>query len=249
MKIGCIMVTEGRAPIWGIALQSFLSQRHEDKELLVDIGESKFEDYLEYVPSRQIPMGVIMYNTNKGATVPWRIDVGARLLFESGCDVVTMWDDDDYSPPDRLSLVAKQQSDFEESRPFVASYGCGWFCNLRTLHGEFISTMPDHLWGGCLAFNKVAWTTAGGFYDFSMPGYDREFVAALKARSDFSRWVFSPAQPPVAFSHGKNVATWIKSRGEYLGDKFKDWMPAEVEREVQRARCFLIEKRVFPPQP
>ena len=35
MKIGCICVTEGRAPIWGIALASFITQTYKNAVLHV----------------------------------------------------------------------------------------------------------------------------------------------------------------------------------------------------------------------
>jgi hypothetical protein len=253
MKIACVMVTEDRAPIWSMGLTSFLSQYHLDRELFVvlPVGQEKayqfaatgfiqhpFMDRVHYL----IPDAVDPLGNERG--VPQRLDMGCKAAWDFGADLVAICDDDDWSPPDHLSQAAECPWD----KPAYASYTQGWFVNLRTLRGELVKTYPNHLWGGTLTFNQAAWELAGGFYDKPMPGYDRAFQAKL-IRKVKEHHLRAQRGEPVAFSHGKNVATWLKSKGTQMMGVLKLWMPDLVLTEVKRCQQLMVDTRTFPPQP
>lgn len=252
MKIACVMVTEDRAPIWGIGLSSFLSQHHVDRHLIVVLpgDEEKayqvaatgfnshpYMDRVHYIPL----FGGARTN------VPQRLDMGCQSAFAFGADLVAIWDDDDWSPVDRLDKTAGQPwSDL----PGYASYTQGWFVNLRTLRGELIRPLPSHLWGGTLAFNKAAWDRAGGFCDKPMSGYDRAFQKAVKKSPESKEYRLQRGMgEPVAFSHMKNVATWLRSKGTPMGGVLASWMPEIVLNEIKRCQRLMVDTNTYPPQP
>lgn len=265
MKIVCVMVTEGRAPIWGIGLASFLSQYHVDRHLIVvlpaeqekayQVAATGFEqhpfmDRVHYAMPTERPTtidGEIDHDAPKRG-VPERLDMGCQLAWDFGADLVAIMDDDDWSPPDRLSQSV--ECSWERDVPIYASYSQGWFVNLRTLRGELVQTLPSHLWGGMLIFNRCAWEYAEGFTGKPMPGYDRAFQAKLRAAPHSKkRQLRSGRGEPAAFSHGKNVATWLKSRGTPMEGVFQLWMPKLVLNEVKRCQQLMVDTRTFPPQP
>jgi hypothetical protein len=252
MKIACVMTTEDRAPIWGIGLASFLSQWHADRHLLVVLPAEQEKAYqvavsgLEAYPFMDrvhylIPDAVDPLGNERG--VPQRLDMGCKAAWDFGADLVAIQDDDDWNPPDWLVQANEQMWD----KPAYASYMQGWFVNLRTLRGELIKTFPHHLWGGTLTFNKAAWECAGGFYDKPMPGYDRAFQSKL--REGRQHCLRGGRGEPVAFSHAKNVSTWLKSKGTPMEGVFKLWMPELVLNEVERCQQLMVDTRTYPPQP
>ena len=164
--------------------------------------------------------------------------------------MVTMWDDDDFSPVDRLSQMEDLEKTWNKHIPTYCSYTQGWFVNLRTLRGELIKTLPAHLWGGTLAFNCSAWVHGGRFATKPMPGYDRAFQKELKSYPHSKEHRLRCLQgEPMAFSHTKNVATWLKSKGSPMEGVMKGWVPELVMLEIKRCQQLMIDTRTFPPQP
>lgn len=53
----------------------------------------------------------------------------------------------------------------------------------------------------------------------------------------------------MAFSHGKNVATWLKSKGSPMEGLMRGWVPELVMLEIKRCQKLMIDTRTFPPQP
>jgi len=246
------MVTENRAPIWGIGLTSFLTQAYSNRHLMVLLPPSQEAAYRSAAAKfddHRAAGRVLYVCVNDRLTVPERLDLGCQMAFDSGAGLVTVWDDDDWSPDDRLSRTANVP--WDDSLPCYCSYAAGWFVNLRTLMGEYIETLPAHLWGGTLTFNNAAWARAKGFAKNPMPGYDRAFQDALKAapESKQHRIHCGGRGDPIAFSHGKNVATWLKNPGTPMKDYMEVLMPPMVLSEVLRCQQLMIDTRTFPPQP
>jgi hypothetical protein len=248
MKVGCICVTEKRAPVFGIALASFMSQSHRDRVLIVSIrgsGAKHYRDVRDRLQASGEPIKFL--NDAAGQTVPETIDEAVSVAFyEQKCDLVTMWDDDDYRPRSSVSRFVEALN--WSKTPMVASYTGGFFVNLRTLDGQLVE--PDHLWGGCLTFNKPAWELAGGFTGKPFPGYDRAFVEVMGSRAKVGHLMhrFALNTTPIAFSHGRNVATWVKGETHPMEKYLERWMPGRVFAEVKRAQGFLIKRRIFPPE-
>lgn len=257
MKIGCLVVTERRWPILPIAAASFATQTYADRVLLV--LDSTPEPDVQALSELALLADPLVYNRSALTgpdTVPTRIDEGCGYLFyKLGCDAVAIWDDDDWAPPERLRLSAEALGAGAQ----VCSYDRGYFVNLRSFRGH--SVVPAWgSWGGGLCFTREAWEDAGGFEERPMPGYDRSFVAPfLRAEvvpdghsvsTHRRRFRTLPTtQPPVAFSHGKNVATFLVERGEDMSGWLQRELPAAVLEAVLKARQYLIERRVFPLQP
>lgn len=265
MRIGCLCITENRAPIIGIALASYrvasktLRDNHGtscDSVLLVQdasAGDATRNVLLHcHVPT-------VYQNTYGGprVDVATRVERGCRVLFDHyGCDYVTMWDDDDYAPHDRLAAIYNSVVNTEKPGNDVYAYTRGWFVNLRTLHGEWITA--EYGWGGSLTFSRNTALACGGFVGRNFPGYDREFTKECQAHGgrllDLARCsTLAAAIPllvdPVAFSHGKNCATWLNSSGQDVAFMLETRLPDEVWQAVKSAQKFLVDHRVFPPQP
>lgn len=257
MRIGCLMVTENRAPVAGIGVASFVVQhrpRGADAILLILDNTPDPLGYGQIIKRLEPHLGawqkVLYYATpsstypNGPASVPARIDVGCERLFEHhACDVVATWDDDDHSSILRLALTVNAFRD-NDPPPAVVGFDRGWFVNLRTLYGEHINVAPL-LWGGSVAFSRAAWKRQS-FTGLSSPGYDREFAARFSGR--VVTMESDPTDPTLAFSHGKNVATRLMSPGQDVQTKVMA-LPYQVAYEIARAQKFLIDRRVFPLQP
>lgn len=247
------MVTEDRAPIWGIGLASFLSQYHVDRELLVILPAEEEKAYQVAATGleRHPYMDRVHYMClDDEAPVPEKLDVGCKAAWDFGADLVAIFDDDDWSPPDRLSQAVDIERPWDQEIPTYASYTEGWFVNLRTLRGELIRTLPDHLWGGALTFNLAAWERAGGFTGKPWPGQDRAFMKQLCDAPDSREHRLRAGRGhPVAFSHDKNATTWLKSKGTPMEGVLKLWMPEIVLIEVKRCQQLMIDTRTHPPQP
>lgn len=269
MKIGCLCVTENRSAILGIALASYETQRWSNRALLVVDTTSEF-DTAARDACRKLPHALYWHRRELAPTVE-KLDLGCNVLFHRlRCDLVAMWDDDDWSPPDRLTLAAEAYLSAFVRYPWVWSYTRGHFVSLRTLNGHEIACTPEGaLWGGCLTFNEAAWAEAGRFATKPNVGYDREFVAALRQQdvgrlSPLLQIVTAPpdAQLPVAFVHGHNVATQLcnpvedyteRLLGVYarvLGSDGGDgWLPPEVCTAVKHAQQFMVAHRAYPSEP
>lgn len=254
MKVACLMISESRAQIWGIGLSSFLTQWHADKHLIVVLPAGEMFKYVAAAAAsgldKQPWWQHVLFVENDGNTRE-RLDVACSLAFYNlRADLVAIFDDDDWAPPDRLERTVNINIPWDSRIPSYCSYTQGWFVNLRTLYGEFIETVPNHLWGGCLTFNEAGWNAAGRWSDKPEPGKDRAFMDALKSTQECREHRLSvPGRDPVAFSHGKNMSTWLKKKGTPMGGVLKLWMPQLVLSEVLRCQQLMIDTRTFPPQP
>jgi len=255
MKIVCLMITESRAPIWGIGLSSFLTQWHADKHLVVVLPFGQKDDYIAAATASGLTQHACWQNVQfvvQAGNTRLRLDAGCGFAFHYlKADLVAIFDDDDWAPPDRL--VKTNDINWNSSIPSYCSYTRGWFVNLRTLYGEYIETFPEHLWGGCLTFNKAGLEAADGWAGKPQPGKDRAFMEAIKASGRYREYrliqITGGRGDPVAFSHGKNLSTWLRKKGTPMGGLMKLWMPLLVWSEVLRCQQLMVDTRTFPPQP
>lgn len=251
MKIACVMVTEARSPIWGIGLSSFLTQTHLNSNLLVVLPPGQKQQYIAAAEASKLtahPHWKHVEFVEATGNQRERLDEGCRVAFyQQWADLVAIFDDDDWAPEDRLTKTDDIR--WDSSIASYCSYTHGWFVNLRTLQGELIDTLPAHLWGGCLTFNKIGFERADGFANKPQPGKDRAFMAALKGLSIHREHRLRCKDAPVAFSHGKNIATWLKKKGVPMGGTLKTMLPPIVLNEVVRCQQLMFDTRTFPPQP
>lgn len=272
MRIGCLMVTENRAPVVGISLASFRSQLLlieappdelvTNATLLILDNSATVAAHAEVigrVPETDPRLKTVYYAGSAYppgvGSVPSRIDEGFGMLSDRyDCDVLCMWDDDDYSPPMRLQAIAHACATGAE----LTSYTAGWMVNLRTLDGQFFSRATD-LWGSCLAFTRELWEQAAverwSFGQFRCPGYDSEFVKAAREHDAAVREEVLAGDGetgplvrphPIIFTHGKNCSSRINDVTRNVGAEMEAQLPASVWAEVKRSQSFLIERRVYP---
>jgi hypothetical protein len=203
-------------------MRSYEVQTHQEKTLLI----------LSHTPREQVLKA---------------LDIGCETLFGlMECDYVAMWDDDDYSPPDRLARSVEEIGKLPEAAGGrVVGYKKGWFCSIRTLRAELVDVSADgHLWGGSLMFDEDAWCGMGMFERAPLPGYDRKLQEfALRGAIDAAEDAL-----PVAFCHGKNMATFLRSAGSYADDLLKV-MPKVVRDAVEDANEYFVKNRIHVPQP
>jgi len=275
MKIGCAMVTEDRSAIWGIGLASYLTQTYADTFLsalaapIGDYVDGALVRLTDAAPAGNLASALVSVS----ASAPKPVRVGARTTRERGsaavltlldnavrrlfevakCDVVALFDDDDWSPPDRLAQVARVADDYMRAYdnldkvPFVCSYDRGWMVNLRTFEGLELKLL--HLWGSTLAFNKQAWLLADGFSPGPWPGQDRAFIERVARRGGVLH-ALGGVLAPINFCHNKNVASFAV--GDGLAPLARDepplsLLPPMVQREVLRGQALMIDRNIWPP--
>lgn len=232
-KVGCLCISAGRSVLLPIALRSYEAQTYSNKMLLIEYG----------VPRDKLTEA---------------IDNGCRsLFFDRGCTYVAIWDDDDYSPPDRLHRSVDALHEWHSPQmPALVSYQAGWFCNLETLRAERIDVAPNgHLWGGAMTFNEAAWVVMGYFGGKPVPGYDRVLQSAVRECGRGSLTVTlsvaadGGASLPVAFCHGRNMATFMGTPGVSTLDGAAPGMPQKVREAVDAARDYMLRHGLHVPAP
>lgn len=225
-KVGCLCVCEPRIPLLPIALESFAAQTYKNRTMLIK----------PYVARDAVLEA---------------LDAGCAQLFDGeGCDYVAMWDDDDYHPPRQLELAVKRLRN--TTMAAVAGYTAGWYVNIKTMMSEFLDCEPlGHLWGASLVFNAPAWESLGDpageepgcFRRQQFPGYDK----ALQSAATRFHIVAHKTQLPVAFVHGKNVATHMGTPGKLR--RIAGFFPDRVERAVYAAHRFFNDNDIHVPSP
>ena len=224
--VGCLCVSAGRVPIIPIAMWSYQHQTYKNSTMLIK----------SHVPEYKVLEA---------------LDDGCLHLFDMmHCEYVAIWDDDDYSPTDRLALSVEALLECNAHAPALASYPAGWFCNLLTLKANFIDVqgVANHLWGGGLMFNLAAYKALGGFRGASWPGQDRELQEAVRRTSG----LLIPLEDcdlPVAFVHGKNISSKMYSAGDATLEVAAPTMPADVKDAVRAAQAFLRARGAHVPAP
>lgn len=260
MKVKCLMVTEDRAPVFGVSYASLLEQTDWADTLYMAAPRSQMGEYQEARRRRDprwiAPRCAVL---EKLFSVPESIHILANNAFEwlqpDQLDLQTiclMWDDDDIAPTDRIQRTKQVISAFHP-HPVITSYTAGWFVNARTLHGYKLDLMGEkeygrqRLWGGCLAWNHAAWKGSPGFWGAPFPGQDRHFASYA---GEDTRIVPIPAEDhelPIALCHTKNVASMYQERGDPMEKKLEEWLPPRVFAEVKGFQKFCVDNRVFPP--
>lgn len=258
MKFAAVCVTEGRPDLYALALASFFTQHldvGDQAVLYTEVAGNRFKDYEDtlvrfagFIGTAQRRVVLTAGGRSGPEAVPERFQRAFRLCSDAfHSDAFLMWDDDDWQPCERLLLTKEALS-----RPgtHICGYQKGFFVNIRTLRGEPVEISPDYYWGGSLGFDRRA-LAAADFSAFKNPGYDGEFTQAVKAHCGPQPCgeVLDQAPWPVAFSHGKNIATFLASPGDDMTAHLKRELPHLVWCEVERLQQLCIEKRIYPPQP
>jgi len=255
MKIGCVCVTENRAPVFDIAAACFAETHAHVRNFLglsvhlfvclPDLED--FADYQEMVSFHEIP---VSWHFIKG-TMPDRLHALCEVAFDSGCDLVMIWDDDDWQQWTRP--IEAQRVYAEHGSPLVFGTYEGWFVNLRTLQGHRFT--QDRLWGGSLVFDRVAFELGDGFKGRDVVGCDKQFLRHLgwdvaTVELPLSEIVIMRGGAPrmIAFSHGANLTTHAAHvPPEEMTTSWIMNLPGTSTAAIRRAQKYLIDRRIFPP--
>ena len=121
MKIAALTVTHDRPEFIPWLLWVFDSQSHDDKHLII-------------VDSSEEPLDidrddVTVFHT-KNNNVAHKRNVALSLAGESNADAVAWFDDDDWSHPARLSILASRLND--DGKLSWAGSQWGWFVDVQT---------------------------------------------------------------------------------------------------------------------
>lgn len=215
--VGCLCVS-CRPRFLPLAMACFEAQTYERKRLLIlpytDLGD-----------------------------VLRRMDEGCELLFNAGCDYVAAWDDDDYSPVDRLELSV--QAAEIVGHDIVVGYDGGWFMSIRSLRSEWVDLRDSgHLWGGSLMFDSGAYGAGFVAEENTFPGQDRQLQERAGNLITLPRGVIRP----IALCYGRNVATFMRNRGKDRPVLLSS-MPPKVRQEVFVLSSWFNENNIHVPEP
>jgi len=270
MKAGCLCVSENigrkgevpREQLFGISAASFADQTHADKLLVVITDRpAEYQETLERIGNTS--NRVILSELRGQETVTQRLDQGYQILADAGCDVLAVWDDDDWHHPSFLAEVVRQFSrePYEELSVggtkridprdwLITGYLWGCYINARHLWAEDLSkkkhVSPWGYWGCSLAFRRAAWD-AVKFSGLTFLGYDPTWCRMFDRRS----WA-----PPVdvdplkmlSWCHGGNVYQHCRGGGFDLKPWLEENVSSRARAEMYRARNYTIDNNIEPPQ-
>lgn len=220
MKVSCIMGTYNRVVsrphLLEEAVESFLRQTHEDKELVI-LNDCVGQELVCDAPGVRV-----VNHPTRFASLGEKLNFGVSLATgEAICE----WDDDDISLPHRLAQAAEELRTCHYFNP-----GGYWFLNSGRLHA-------DHSIGWCLncsAFTKEAWSKIGGYPRST--GRDWETIQAFGALGAARHARQMPREWAYIYRWG--VSDWHLSG---RADMERSW--ADQVQSVTASGRFVIEPR------
>jgi glycosyltransferase involved in cell wall biosynthesis len=144
--VSCVMPTKGRRAFIPAAIDCWLKQTYEPRELvIVDEGSDLIEDL---IPDDERIQYVIMDK-------PMNLGAKRNLCCElAPGEIIVHWDDDDWSAPDR---IAHQVALLSEERP-VTGYGTMLFWDtIKQQAKQYKANMKGYVCGSSLCFTKTFW--------------------------------------------------------------------------------------------
>ncbi|MGH2675294.1 MAG: glycosyltransferase family 2 protein [Actinomycetota bacterium] len=204
MKVSCICPTYNRPPDhqWLVeeAVESFLRQDYEDKELIL----------LNDCPGQELacdaPEVVVVNMPRRFRSLGEKCNAAIGLA--TG-DVLARWDDDDISMPWRLSQGLELLGDSDYFNP-----GGYWFLDGRGLH-------RDHSIGyghACSVFTRRAFDVLNGYRHISI-GEDATMDGLLRAHSE----VRVAGSAPLGPDRWSYIYRWGVSPVHLSGRPREDW--------------------------
>jgi glycosyltransferase involved in cell wall biosynthesis len=145
--VSCIMPTWNRRAFVPAAIDCWLKQTYENRELIIlDDGDDRIKDL---IPANS----KIVY-----IELPSRISTGAkrnRCCEAARGKIICHFDDDDWSSPGR---IADQVARLRESRLPITGYGTLLFWDILTGQAKrYISTVPGYVCGTSLCYLRSWW--------------------------------------------------------------------------------------------
>lgn len=167
MKISCIMPTTGRRDFVPVAIESFLSQTYENRELVIldECDEAPCKDLVPRDPR-------IRYFARRGD-----LDRTIGDLRNMCCDLaegglIAHWDDDDVSLPERLEV---QFEAWQTSKPDLLGFADMYFVDERPggQVWKYSADRPDYVIGTSFLYRRAFW--AGHRFQRRDTGEDNHF--------------------------------------------------------------------------
>lgn len=161
MLVSCVMPTRSRPAFAAEALNCYLSQTYQDRELII----------LDDADSPSFPDGVELDGVLYGRMAN-RLVIGAKrnvAVSRSHGELVCHWDDDDYSAPGRIAdQVAR-----------LGSYQITGYHSMRFTDGvkwwQFSGSSEDYALGTSLLYRREYWE-ANPFQSERSCGEDMHFI-------------------------------------------------------------------------
>lgn len=227
-KISILMGVYNEAAYLPAAIESVLTQTHEDLEFIV-VDDASTDDSVDVVRSYDDPRIILLENeTNRGLTVSLN-----RALSEATGELVARQDADDVSEPDRLA----RQVAFLERNPSVAVVGTGAhlidgdgtvldtriaYCN--PTFEDFMAT--GHLIHGSILARRSVLEEVGGYDEFFRYAQDQELWLRL---TDAGYEIANIPDP--LYLHR------IHDEGVYFSRKDESAMYSKIARDLVTGAC------------
>jgi glycosyltransferase involved in cell wall biosynthesis len=180
MLVSCIMPTYNRRTFIGAAIDCWLKQTYEDRELvIVDDGDDKVKDLIPIDPRvRYIEIS--------------RVSTGQKrnvCCEEARGEVICHFDDDDFSAPDRIAAQVKQ---LEDSGKPVTGYSTLLFWDVLARQAKiYRAQVKGYICGTTFCYLKSFWQVHP-FRD-KQEGSDNDFIypvlSQVQASNDYSHMV------------------------------------------------------------
>jgi glycosyltransferase involved in cell wall biosynthesis len=247
MRLACICVTEGRAPLVRLAVASFYNQTGlqdiEKATLYILIREpEEFDKYAKAVraeqaqwsPGRKFEIQLLRHSLR-----PRQLVASFATAFDMarGNDLFLFWDDDDIQPCYRLWATVNA---FKQNPDSLAiGYPDGWFFNLRTFEYAYLNRRKDDaVWGSSITFATSVLDTLN-FETLPDVGFD---TVLWNWAAGKRRYIEDSAVAPVAGIHTKNVASFLhEPTGEGLSV-----IQHNLRRPVEEIQAWMIANRIYP---
>jgi glycosyltransferase involved in cell wall biosynthesis len=181
-KISALCITYGRPHLLEEAIESFLRQDYENKELIIvnDLGEQTLVFSHPQIKIFNFPRRFHSIGIKRNKSVE----------LSSG-DILTNWDDDDISLPWRLSQIAaafNQDPTLEYFKPDKA------WC----YHGDTLCLPHYNLFYMMAAFSKKAFLKVGGYKSINF-GEDKDLCERVIACSNAKTISFKDSEYPFIY--------------------------------------------------
>lgn len=163
MKVLAIMPTYGRLPFLGRAVASFLSQTHNDKELVIINDDPN-------VTIKCSEKNVYCINLNKKMLVGEKRNMGVSL---GDYDLYMPFDDDDIFMPNRMTNYVRKHLENPEIDLYRNTQA-------YTIYGDEFHEAAGTING--VSFTKRGWLKCGGYTLKSNFGEDKHFEDSIPNR-------------------------------------------------------------------
>lgn len=225
--VSCIMPTRNRPEFVPKAIEYFLRQTYQNRELLIaDDGDTDLERIISSLPSHPFSRAVYYFRTLKGLTLGAKRNACCKA---SGSALIAHWDDDDWYGPERLTLQVEAMRGFE-----ICGLSDPLFYDLRGGGSYVYHPRSTYAYSATLMYTREYWAW-GPFPDIQVasatPFVKRAGVVGMMPERE---WY-------VGIAHDSN-----NSPKDFTASEFQSWptvrsiMPPDDWKFYQSMRSKLV---------